>query len=148
MLMASIYPIINLLSAIFGGLIFAISFPFPFVMRKKVNSLLSKLYYPVLILMAFLTVLFIQEFAEQTKYNKRRRQAVKGETVSSNLHYFASNYFLHQRNMYIILTSIACVSIFMILSRLVDTFINEHNCLLEQLNVIEQAEAPAPKENE
>lgn len=142
-----LYYLINFLSAVFAGLIFAVSFPFPFVMRKKVNSLLSKSFYPVLIVLALLAILFIQEFVEQTKYNNRRKQATQGE-VSSNLHYFASNYFLHQRNMYIVLTSITCASIFLILQRLVDTFINEHNCLLEQLKVIEQAEAPAPKENE
>lgn len=144
--MASIYSLINFISAVFVALIFTISFPFPFIMRKKVNSLLTNLFYPVLIVLAILTILFIQEFVEQTKYNNRRKQASVGE-VSSNLHFFASNYFIHQRNMYIILTSIACGSIFYILQKLIDTFINEHNCLLEQLNVIEQAEAPAPKEN-
>lgn len=145
--MEYILYIYNFLIVVFLCLICAISFPFPFVMRKKVNSLLSKLYYPSFIILAILFILFSQEFVEQTKYNTRRKQATEGE-VSSNLHFFASNYFYHQRNMYIVLTSIACASIFLILQRLVDTFIKEHECLLEQLKVIEQAEAPAPKENE
>ncbi|OHT10179.1 hypothetical protein TRFO_20549 [Tritrichomonas foetus] len=139
-----IFNSINFASIAFICLAILLAFPFPITIRRKISRISIKLFFPIFGLISFFLIIFLQEFFEQQKYGFRRKEAANGEKGASNLRYFASEYFRHQRNMYIALTSIACGSVFLILTRLLRSYLNEHNTLLEQLEVRNQANSLGP----
>ena len=134
----------NLISVFYGILILLLIIPFPVSLRKRINSYLTKIFGPTMIVFGILMIVVIQEFIEQAKANNQRK--LSGNT--NNLHFFASTYFNHQRNMYIALISVACVSIFLILERLTRIFIRDHNCLLDQLSIVQRCENSQQREQQ
>ena len=104
-------------------------FPLPFKLRmKEVNFVFSKKKW-IFGLIGLYSLLFAQEFTEQSKCVLKRRKATTHETT----HFFAIEQFKHQRNMYIAVLGIVLLSITFILSKLLRNFMNEIKLLQEQL---------------
>ena len=144
--MADITVVISyILLFLFLGLITLLVFPFPMSLKKKISRFFARLIIPILGSIAILFYCICNEFIEQRKYGKRRLLAADGESGSSNLQFFASEYFRHQRNMYISIISGVAGCVVVILVKLVSTFIKENDVLTEQVNVRRRAPTNEPQ---
>lgn len=117
--------IVSIISTI--AIVFLI-IPLPVKVRGKLMKFFYRMIYPSFIVALILLVVFFQEFTEQRKFNARR-----SDPLNNNPQYTISETFRHQRNMYLTLLSIVLIGIFCILTRVLNSFIEDHNLLQEQL---------------
>lgn len=107
--------------------------PLPFKLRLNIVRKLSRLVLPLIIIIALLLIGAFGEWDQQRKFNIRRKESALGQAQT---HFFnASEYFKHQRNMYIYLLAIILVLVFITLIRNLHRFMSENNILREQLRV-------------
>ena len=114
------------------ALIVLLVFPLPFSLRSSLVNMVSKFRIPLFATIGVLGVCTAQEFNEQRKFGQRRHSAASS-AEGSNLHYFAAEYFKHQRNMYNLLIGIVLCIIVLILQKLLVNFVRQHNALQDQL---------------
>ena len=126
------------LSVLLCLVIVVMVFPLPFSLKKQVIGYMSKATLGFYGMLALLFVMFLQEFNEQRKFDERRRKATdSGE--GTNLHYFAFEYFRHQRQMYLVLVALVINVIATVILRALKVFVKEHEQLQEEVRQAEEA---------
>ena len=126
MIFTVLFPLLCILCL---ALIVAFIFPLPFSLRVKFIRNASRLFKAFLIIFGILLIFFIQEYLNQRKLGK---QLVGNNVIGVSTNFIASNYFRHQRNMYLISIVIVLCIIVLTLTRVSSVFAEQHNNLLEQ----------------
>lgn len=120
--------------------------PMPFKIRLNIIQKLSRLVLPFIIIISLLLLGAFGEWDQQRKFNIRRKESALGQAQT---HFFnASEYFKHQRNMYIYLLAIILALVFVTLIRILNKFINENNILRDQLRVRQSVHNTPPRRTE
>ena len=127
--MEFIWFILIFISILCAAAIALLIIPFPVFLRQKLVRLFYKLIYPLFIVILILIIIFFQEFMEQRKFTEKRRNP---NEVNKKL--LLTEEFKHQRNMYLTLLSIILVAFVCILTRVLNSFVNEYKLLEEQYN--------------